>query len=64
MRLSSVVPSTRAETDGQQVHLNARRNFFTVRVTEHWDRLPREVVQSPSLENPLQAILCPVLWDE
>ncbi|KFV81100.1 hypothetical protein N308_05461, partial [Struthio camelus australis] len=30
--------------------LNMRKNFFTVRVTEHWRRLPREVVGSPSLK--------------
>ncbi|KFV80420.1 hypothetical protein N308_07685, partial [Struthio camelus australis] len=34
----------------RKFQLNSRRNFFPVRVTEHWKRLPREVVESPSLE--------------
>ncbi|KFV73016.1 hypothetical protein N308_11274, partial [Struthio camelus australis] len=34
----------------RKFHLNLRQNFLTVRVTEHWNRLPREVVESPSLE--------------
>ena len=41
--------------------INMRKNFFTVRVTEHWDRLPREAVESPSLEileTRLEAYLC------
>ncbi|KGL80719.1 hypothetical protein N309_08559, partial [Tinamus guttatus] len=34
----------------QKFRMNLRKKFLTVRVTEHWNRLPREVVESPSLE--------------
>jgi len=44
--------------------VSVRKNFFPLRVTEHWNRLPREAVDSPSLEifqAHLDAVLCSLL---
>ncbi|KAK4816119.1 hypothetical protein QYF61_011355 [Mycteria americana] len=49
----------------RQLPPNIRKHFFTVRVTEHWHRLPRDVMESPSLEilkSHLDAVLGNRLW--
>jgi len=48
----------------RKFHLNMKKNFFTLRVAGHWHRLPREVVDSPSLEifkTHLDTVLCSLL---
>jgi len=54
-RLFPVVPSDRTRGKGyklkqRKLQLKMRRNFFPLRVLEPWPRLPREAVESPSLE--------------
>ena len=46
------------------INLNMRKGFFTSGVTEHWNKLPLEAVESPSLEifkTHLDTFLCNLL---
>ena len=65
-RLFPVVPSDRMTGNSHKLkqkkfQLYTRKNFCTLRVAEHWNRLPREAVKSPSpdtFQTHLDMFLC------
>jgi len=61
---SDRIRGNRHKLKQRKFHLNMRKNFFPLRVMEHWNRLPREAVDSPSLEifkTHLDKVLCSLL---
>ena len=69
VNLFSVICGDRTRGNGHKLehskfHTSMQKNFFMVKVMEHWNRLPRETVESPSMEifkSCLPVYLCNLL---
>ena len=61
--LSSRERGNRHKSKHRKFDLKMRKNFFTLRVTEHWKRLPRALVDSSLelLKTCLDTVLCSLL---
>ena len=64
-----MVPSDRTRGNRHKLkqrkfQLNMRKNFFTLRVTEHLNRLPRGAGKSPLeiFKTCLDTVLCSLFW--
>ena len=48
----------------RKFHMNMRTNFFTLRVTEHWNKLTKKAAETPSMEifkSCLDTFLCNIM---
>ena len=64
MLCSDRTRSNGLKLEHRKICTNMHKNFYMVRAMENWNRLPREVVESPSMKifkTCMDAYLCDLL---